>query len=394
MHLLDLPLEVLETIIEYVVLDTHATPRLADERRTLSSRQSVYSHFMCGLQVKAEPTLRAPNSASLYACCKTLTSLTRSVVNRLDASNRCVFQLDVLLVGERELWTTWLCIPTATKRIKQLVISIRIAGGHSDLRSFNMPQDRIASAVRNSFGAEPLVWAFFYILNAVLSRIPTLDLQNKEQSLNASQRMLRDRNTQVDHLRLDINACEGVLLAEQRQYRDWLSVRPESSTSVSPFGPAITAELQSLAMRPRWLADILTAAFTSAFFVREDIAPVFERLGDASILVDGAVYSRLDLGRQFAAMRQTSAASPNAGWVTLLGAHASPQEAARFREWWRRTLRRRVELGFPVGGADRYPVSTSAESLLFPLPPRGSSRPKRRNPWHFITRVYSVLTSW
>jgi len=347
--LISLPSELQQSIIELVVLDdSYDAPSLIDEQRRQASPKSIYPDPLCRTRIHVQPNPVA-NSAALLACCKGLASQTRAVIERLDAANKFVLELDVLLVGERELWTTWLRLPFApsSRRIKHLVVSIRIAGGHQHQLHPMKPSYQLPSTVHTLGSQSQLAFSFQYLLAAVLCRSATLDLQDRERYLATQGKLQRDCRVLVDHLYLDISTCEGISVAEDNLYQAWLAARPGLHTPVSQ-PTAAAAKLRSLAMRPQWLADILETAFSSIILVDDpysqepDCQLFFNRIGDVNILTDDTDL-HIDVGQRFAKMEPAS--EPDAGW-------------------WHKTLQRRYELDFPIGSADHYYASTSTESML------------------------------
>ena len=263
MGLLDLPAEILYPILELVVTANRAPPATIEEaERCCHPTPRWTDQYNCGLRVRAEETVPWSNSFALLSSCKLLAELTESVISDLWRQDRIVFSVDVLIVGEHELWPTWLCVPVAAASIDCLKVTIRIADGHRAEtfdRLFGTEKVTCyrASGLFVGNGGPPLfLWAFHYLLQSFLQRGISLDVS---QSTFIWEDAHNDRQLTVRLLHIDISTLEGAVLPPPEvANHDWLNARPRRAQECKAGAPELVWNLWQYCMRPTWLANFLS----------------------------------------------------------------------------------------------------------------------------------------
>jgi len=389
MSLHDLPSELLHVIIERVVLAVEVAPQSIDEARQQRHSTSAWTDSMSDLCVLTQKLPLQTTSIGLLLSWKLMSAITQTVLSELQRTKRLTFTLDVLMVGERQLWTTWLCIPTVTKCIDTLDVRIRIADGHSHIVATLPGEDenifRRSGLWRGNGGPPPFMWAFYYILCAAIRRGPTLDLR-KPVTFWSSVLNLHlitipyDKHVVLRHVNILIDTLEGAKMPPPEiTYDDWLEARPSSAGYVSEdTNSAEDLALRATCMRPEWLATFLNEGLSRTIGWADYSALFFQRLGSLSISCanltcdtgETELNQTVDFGEHFARYREEDQVGRH--WGARFDWLPRGDRDARFKDWWRKTLKARLAAGLDVGGAKRWMDDQSVESLLLPLPPEGA----------------------
>lgn len=107
-QLLDLPVEILDTIIELILLGEQHPPTTVDEARQsrLPINPSPRSGAYGSANVVYGNFTTASNAAPLLRINRQLSAQTRQGIARLFPEG-AKYKLDVMLVNETQLWPTW-----------------------------------------------------------------------------------------------------------------------------------------------------------------------------------------------------------------------------------------------------------------------------------------------
>ena len=136
-RLLQIPRELREQILDYVVGHRRAAPDhkhdsdsdldLDDEAARVEMVTTGYMSWGRLRGIMWEPEAIIPNATSLFQTSRQIRAETIGALRRLPKDARA-HSLDLLFVGERELWPTWTFVPTSTKKVNTLEVKLRIAG--------------------------------------------------------------------------------------------------------------------------------------------------------------------------------------------------------------------------------------------------------------------------
>ena len=301
--------------------------------------------------VRLEARPPQTNGCGLLASCKCLAVIAQDIIDTLHRTRQMVFKLDVLMVGERELWTTWLSVPSVTQIVDRLEVQVRIVDGHRDLTrrlegeiedSFVQSSIWIAAQAGPSSAA---TWAAYYILCGFLQRGTSLDLVSQPDAPFEAV-LTRSRNTEppvdreivVREIKVEISTLLQTTPAPGNvDYSDWMDARPRRTELVSqtPVPDAEIIRLRSFCMQPAWLALYLESGMSSALSWSVYGTLLYERLGQVKFVVDEEVQIAVDVGVIFSALGRQAAGSDE--WVET------------FRGWWKGTMKKRIQMGLGVG---------------------------------------------
>ncbi|KAH7100422.1 hypothetical protein BKA62DRAFT_706244 [Auriculariales sp. MPI-PUGE-AT-0066] len=385
-----LPTELLHTILVNVILSESPAPKSIEEARATRRDLPVWKDVEA-ITVLTERKVPLPNSIGVLSTCRTLSDATRSVISFLESTNRIVFKMDVLVIGERELWPTWTCVPAIVTCVNRLEMSVRVADCYKEYILFGhyffdaepyVPQGSLCpSDSRN--GTPPLMQAFYYLANALIRRGTSLDLDNVPQTHVpwpsdyplAHRSLRRDRGIYVQTMEVGTSALESIELAPEDTLEDWLEARPSDSLLAADDAPIDdrTQRLRDLAIRPEWLARFIAMDVDSTLKDPAHGSLLYERLGTMRILVEGRLCTQIDVGERFAQLRERFGIGRGACHLTEFFQEQSG--AARYRDWWQKALQTRLALKLGVGSAELFMNSHSVESVLLPLPPASKLPP-------------------
>ncbi|KAH7097517.1 hypothetical protein BKA62DRAFT_716245 [Auriculariales sp. MPI-PUGE-AT-0066] len=316
--LLNLPSELLEDLVEWVILRETPAPMSVDEAAAERAEAPVFS-TLYDCKVITERRAIISNSTALLGTNHFISDITKQAIRRLRGRPQGLpYKLDVLLVGESEIWTTWLHVPSLEHRI-----------------------DRVD-------------------VNTFLRRGPALDAM-------LNNRVKPDGELSVGRINLNITTLNPKIMAPDELRDDWRQVRREvryrnwnldiSDADPGPPPDAATQLLYDLCMKPRWLAKILLKGYgiegMLAMIEPHYGAILHERIGTMTVLIDGEFDVEYAIGEMFAQLvvpqRDVNAfyAGPSDHWSQ----YPREERPLRFAEWWNLAFQKRTRLGFPVGSA-------------------------------------------
>ncbi|KAH7097501.1 hypothetical protein BKA62DRAFT_759896 [Auriculariales sp. MPI-PUGE-AT-0066] len=356
----DLPLELLGSIVEFVALREDVAPAdIAAAAATRSDAKVFKGSFGCKVITQRAPIVS--NTGNLARTNHTFATVTNQVLERLrDRSQGLPLKLDILLVNERELWTTWIHVPTLKGRhVDRIDAYIRIAGGHV------WGQENALNTIRNGMmmGPAALVHAFYFLLASFMRRGPAFDAQKESIFLrlpctvDREELAAQDRCFSARKITINISVLEGGIVAAEEVRSEWRLARRRTRFLSDTPPTDEMSELFNQCMRPEWLAEYLVGynGLDGMIEMRQPDfgAVIHERIGEISLLVEGNAFRQYDIGEQFAALLNPT---------FMVGDHVhqrihyywmvpSEQRLLTFAQWWRDTLQKRTELNLSVGTA-------------------------------------------
>lgn len=316
--LLSIPPEIRDVIIETTLLSSRPvppdittasiTPRSAVGSLNLSPPFLSWSYGLRNVKFEENPT--DSNASSLLLTNRQLNVETRSVIGRLDERVRS-YELDVMVVNEREFWPTWIFVPVLTRCVERIDVTFRIYGRSRDVCSALAPD-----------GYPPrILWCFYFLLEHFLKR-GTGSAEEK------------DKEVYVKVMNVDFVAGKGQEMLGEEERTLWLFQRgvdrPIEDTRI---------------MRPAWLAGVflsrLVLLLCMNYHTAEYGALLHERVGIIRVLIDGRLSNELDVGRAlgklaFSDIRDT------------FGHIRRQDRLSSFWKWKKDAVKLRYERGLPI----------------------------------------------
>ncbi|KAH7097484.1 hypothetical protein BKA62DRAFT_716165 [Auriculariales sp. MPI-PUGE-AT-0066] len=392
---MEMPPELVSLIIEAVVLREDLPP--TDIKAASANRQDkeVFESFFDS-KVITQTGHIVSNSTALLQTSRGICSATDQVIQRLrERPGGLALKLDILVVGERELWTTWVHVPVLQRRIDRIDARIRIADGHT----FPRPNG-LNSAVT---GPPAIVYCMYFVLAAFLRRGPAFDAPNSTaMSPNTDLKtFVSDRHVSVGSINIDVNALDPISIAPEDKADAWRAarwrVRNTQGRLVTPNESE--RELYNLCMRPEWFSQLMTRNFGFSgmlqMYEADYGAILHERVGEITVSVEGKLDTKYDIGQMFASL--VSPPNEDGNWrpkSDFFGWHPHHERPARFAEWWSSTLQKRLELGFSVGDASLEQLSKlpGIDLSLFPLLADDSGASETADREHALSNTTSAVT--
>lgn len=365
----NIPTELFDVIVEAVILREEPPP--ADIATAAANRreEAIHKSFYEAKVV----TQRGPivsNSAGLLRSNRALAGRTREVLQRLRASpSGLPLKLDILIVGERELWSTWTHVPDLQRPITKLDVQIRIADGHTIGRKNGWNTA--------STGPPALIYCFYFLLSAFLRRGPNFNEPHKPRwGDTAPSVSVVDHEVIVRALNVDVSALDDSKVVPDAMENEWSAARARQRRGEDLEIDA-TRRLCELCMRPERLARHLNGSFGFSYMLGmyepEYGTILYERLGGMTMSIRGTVWRTFDIGASFAGLVQRPN-DPNEYYrpkSDFFMRGPAKEQSARFAVWWYATRARRLRLGLPGGDATDEDADIlsleEAQATLLPL---------------------------
>jgi len=337
----NLPSELFDLIAEAVIL--HEDPPPPDIATAAANRhdEAVFEAFHDTKVVTQRGTI-ASNSAGLLRSSRALAMRTREVLKRLYASSTSglSLKLDVLIVGERELWTTWLHIPTLQRPVKRLDVRVRIADGHTIGKNNGWNTA--------STGPAALIHCFYFLLRAFLHRGPMFDTAREAgwgtvptTALDG----LSDHDVIVHELNIKASALDESKIVPDDMYSDWNTARRRVRRhDVEPaIVDSATRQQFDMCLSPERLLHRLDGSYGFSYMLGmyepEYGTILYERLGKMTLFIGDTVWRTFDLGASFAGLVKSD----------FFGQVPASERPSKFALWWYATRARRLQHGMPGG---------------------------------------------
>ncbi|PGH10445.1 hypothetical protein GX51_00204 [Blastomyces parvus] len=394
--LLQIPLELREEIIQYVLYSPRPSPdgpsyphnrvRLFDIG--FDSLLSLLSHR---LRHEKPPEWTIPAGQALLLVNRQIAAETRAILARYPLT----YQLDIMMIQERYLWPTWLSVPVLSNRIEELKVTFRTFGSALSPRHH---QHMFSSSPTGLFDYrlytdDPprLVLCLLSVIERILLRgVPfpspaRLSNTNEGWDANTIESLLivgdeilpeesealreciqarttlaqriPDREVTIGTLVLDIaspTAWRGQKTPEPEvEFAEWKSYSYHFTyQALSPFAFMDFSESSLVTdipvVKSEWLASMISNEITALLRMKyqsifcNDI--IFERIGRIQVKVDGVVFTELNLDDMLANLQFTG------GWFPRAAATLDSVEKRKleFFGWKERTKRFRMKRGLPV----------------------------------------------
>jgi len=332
--LLELPEELQDQIIEYVLLGEHFVPpnvASAKQHHGAGPRYCATRRIVLSGLVPPEA-----NATSLLLTCRQLNQQTITSIARLFPEG-VSYRLDVMIVDEHQLWPTWTSVPASTQHIRNLTVSFRILGA-SEYSGFT----------GDCGGLPGMMYAFYSLCEDILRY--SVVVQDAAYANGSSEQWGR---FSFKTIQMEFALGEP----EHAIYEPLKGVF--ASTSMGPFGrlprlplrqPRRQNTMQGDAvgpLHPKWLAGFtsywLSLALNSVRRTTAHGANMHEQVGNFMVKVDDEVIGEHNPGSKLASLQYREA---RLGIWALTQHNIDPWLA--FWTWKDRAVERRRRLGFYV----------------------------------------------
>lgn len=309
--LLKLPREVRNKILNFVIatpITPPQDPKDASKRMEFrkSDTQKIRGWFDGG-GVKYAPAFNRIDLLPTLLVNRQLYFESISVIELL--TTRHCFEMDVMIVNEKELWPTWTSVPAPIARAEKVRASFRIFGINEESRGgFN-----------GGAGGPPLItWSFYSLLARYLSLGP-IGYPIKEAETGIS----------IELLELNVWTPNGPLAPVEEMY--------------DPFGDRIRQLRSSTSieylMPSSWLVEYMHHHIQRLLAMSPGTTPyggvLFERIGRIRILLDDKLCHEWNLAEE---LRN---AKGNDYFVWFEG----QKSRFKFKKWKENAYKMRTELG-------------------------------------------------
>ncbi|MCJ1431505.1 hypothetical protein MMC27_000858 [Xylographa pallens] len=322
--LLDIPPELRFQIIGLVLCNSRTPPQ--DPATASHNRIQLHDIEYASWNHGPEHTLYemngcTPNSLSLLLTNRQLWAETQSALQAFSAKQS--YSLDVMLVNEQELWPTWVSVPALWTRLDSVIASFRICNTKDS-------QGR-SQVVLGNGGPSPIVWCFYSLMERFLTYGPV------------GQRRLgcQDRNITVKSITLDIVSSPDVKAAMTEwgpNYSDWY-LNPITNVEGADWALSIIMQTEWFV---EYLHEFITPLLRMSYHTARYAMILYERIGTIRLCADGELMKEYDLGKMLAALQRNDAAK------TFGNIARQEDRVPFFREWKRKTLVKRREMGLSV----------------------------------------------
>ena len=325
--LLTIPPEIRDIIIETTLLSSRppdvATAALAPSRQAAVKtwdphdfRNNPFLAWDYGLYNVKFAKSRAyttSNALPLLLTNHQLNAEAHSAIARLDDKVRR-YELDVMVVNERELWPTWTCVPVLTRHVEQVNVTFRLYASQSHESGYY--------ALKPGDGSPPsLLWCFYFILEHFLKRGPggTFGIGEK------------DKEICVKVINVAFAAGEGQQILQERP--SWQRVYKGAKVGTGRI------------MQPLWIAQMISDPLSSLlcmnYHTAEYGAILHERVGTIRVSVAGELLIELNIARVLAELAWYDAGS-------TFGHIPREKRLSVFWKWKKDAVKLRYERGLPV----------------------------------------------
>jgi len=196
------------------------------------------------------------------------------------------YQLDIMIVEEDYLWPTWLYVPTLTRRVDEVVATIRICG---------VAADASWSGFSEGCGGPPLItWAFWNLLQCFLKGGPLA--RDTENDIGVSVKSLfidvRTPDVPVEMIAPMRTVVEGEEYHEclHGRYRGLMDFRQKSGI------PYLMNPKKLVAFLVQQMDRLLDMSYHTASYG----GILYERIGSIKFTLDGELWTEFDLAERLA----------------------------------------------------------------------------------------------
>ncbi|KAH7106505.1 hypothetical protein BKA62DRAFT_687332 [Auriculariales sp. MPI-PUGE-AT-0066] len=359
MHgLFGLPQELLDRIIELSLLVERLPPSFIPDSTTgcgrtaytatqhFDSRSSAQEYIMY-----EDPAPEISNAAPLSLTSRRLRNTTRDAIARILASpDGLVFKLDLILVNEREVWPTWICVPALARKVRRVDVTLRIFGADAAVVQgalyTNHRQQTLNPLSVTDGHSSSLVWRFYYLLEHFLRQ----GLVSTPVTNNAPNSGLVVDCIDIHVIQSD--AAED--LAKGVQYDSWIRARQQRPymRREQPLYPESDelkkAVICTVPMRASWLAQFLRSNLIVLLSMGHSAALygmiLHKRIGQFRFLVDGQPFGAEESVHPGKILKKLNYTNPS----ETMGHLPVSERLDAFREWKQQAMQMRIERGWDV----------------------------------------------
>ena len=335
-----IPEELRDRIIEFVLLSSRPSPAIVTyAARSGTKRAKRDYNVSCEYGFKNvlyEESTIISNSYALLLPNRHTHNQSQEALTRLFPYG-ITYKLDVTQMNEKQLWPTWLSVPTYSKHVTDVDASIRISGTSKFENS---------GFARGNGGLLDIVWCYYWLLEHFLKYGIGPASQRKRHDLSVTTITLSfvsDKND--DHMPEDTEEHEQRWWERQYYY--------QRNAGYRDMDLELLAANNSLHMHPRWLASFIAKQIESLvhmdYHQSEHGALIHERIANIRILSQGQLVKQINPG----ALLAGKVVQPDDGskWYTTrtFGLLGGDCRLLTFWNWKYRTICQRHELGLLVG---------------------------------------------
>ncbi|PVH79979.1 hypothetical protein DL98DRAFT_209553 [Cadophora sp. DSE1049] len=261
MPLLQIPRELRDKILGFVLLSTiFAPPEFPNDANDREELQDTICHgWFTGNGVLYQRDTRMKGIPTL-AINRQLRTETLEVMTLMKLPSLRSYKLDVMIVEDRELWPTWLYVPTTITRVEEVRATFRIMGAAEGRRCGYGGGD----------GGPPLiVWSFFNLLERFLLVGPV-----------SRQEKPHDKHVKIRHLILDIltpDVPKELIAPDVNQNRLRMLRKRSGIKYIKNPGSVLTFIMGCLGY------------LSGSSGERDIVAVPYERVGKVTLMLDGVM---------------------------------------------------------------------------------------------------------
>ncbi|KAJ5497416.1 hypothetical protein N7463_009403 [Penicillium fimorum] len=330
--LVDLPKDIRAMIFEDV-LHGHRTPPIYPSKLKMVDFPDM--HYKANIEAlrpyhEQRDTHSPSNSLPLLLTSRQVSVETQSVLSR---TRKTTYVLDISVLNDLDLFSTWISVPRPTTRLSTLHVDIRLFG---HIITTKEARDQIGCGGRYGFH-----WSFYAVLERFLRYGPVG--AKKGRKSNYGNPSYENRHISVENLILDFHSAETELPYPPGdvEYSAWVNKHHgsvwDTDGEVDQALAYKTRPEWLLRFLKEWLRYITDMSYHAAMYG----ACIYEKIGAISMLVDGQLWNTTDLADQLARLHFDRPAD-------TMGHLTSETRLAEFWKWKKATLLKREALGFPV----------------------------------------------
>ncbi|KGO39283.1 hypothetical protein PEX2_030210 [Penicillium expansum] len=334
--LMDLPKEIRAMILKEVI-NGHRTPPISPSKSNMIELLDMpykgnVEHSR--LHHEKRDTHSQSNSLSLLLTSRQISIETQSTLCRMQ---KTTYVLDISVLNELDLFSTWISVPQLTTRLSTLHVDIRLFG-----RIITSAEGRDQMGCGGRLGFH---WLFYGLLERFLRYGPVGAKKGPCDIDSFGDTCYKNRKISVENLILDFHSAETELPypPDDLGFKEWTNKHWGERWPIDE--PEQEDKSLAYKTRPEWLLEYLKDSLEDVtamgYHTSQYGAFIYKRIGTISMLVDGKLETTFDLAGRLAGFHFDRPGD-------TMGHLSSEIRLAEFWKWKKATLLKREALGFPV----------------------------------------------
>ncbi|KAI1922618.1 hypothetical protein LOZ53_002800 [Ophidiomyces ophidiicola] len=315
--LLSIPLELREAILE-LALCTPSSPPARSELEARKPETAEREHESMAWSFGYTNTLYEDDRAysitglPLLLVNRQLSAETKYVLARMRKS--LTYHLDVVLMDERYVLPTWLCVPTLSDHVENVVATIRVLG------LYKRKEYRYHSFAGGDGGPPHIVWCFYALLERFFKYGPVNATTPKKERRTIVQNLVLNF-VDTDDTRNDPHLRQ--ILSKDLMFHHWYEPR-------RPFCDGVENPwLRDCYLRPEWFAYFLGIELMTFLTIRSVVMTygdfMFEQAAMVELHINGKFYTCIDITKRLV-----------------------KYDGEDYLDWKMRTMEKRKKAGLPL----------------------------------------------